>query len=61
MSAVDKFMIPYYAQIYGPEYAKQLRDDVSAFVIVGHRLSIGDDLRPGGGPILPLEPRKIPR
>jgi hypothetical protein len=25
-SAVDKFMIPYYARVYGPDYAQKLRD-----------------------------------
>jgi hypothetical protein len=64
MSAVDKFMIPYYAQIYGPDYAARLRDDVSVAYkvpVIGHRLSVGDSLRIGGGPILPLEPSKPPR
>gem|GEM_PF-901087 len=64
MSAVDKFMVPYYARIYGPDYAQRLRDDVSVTIkstVVGHRLSVGDSLRIGGGPILPLEPSKPPR
>ena len=58
MSAVDKFMVPYYAKVYGPDYAKRLRDDVTvaASVPIGHRLSIGDSLRAGGGPIRPLMP-----
>jgi hypothetical protein len=59
MSAVDKFMVPYYARVYGPEYAARLRDDVvAATVPVGHRLSIGDSLRVGGGAIRPLMPRR---
>lgn len=27
-SAIDKFLIPYYARIYGPEYAQSLRDQL---------------------------------
>ena len=60
MSAVDKFMIPYYAQLYGPVYASRMRDDVAMLTVVGHRLSVGDSLRTGGGPIFPLEPPKTP-
>jgi hypothetical protein len=61
MSAVDKFMIPYYARLYGPEYAQRFRDDVYVSFkvqgpVVGHRLSVGDSLRSGGGPIMPMRP-----
>jgi hypothetical protein len=29
MSAVDKFMVPYYAKVYGADYANRLRDSLS--------------------------------
>ena len=60
MSAVDKFMIPYYSNLYGPEYARRMRDDVLMIPWVGHRLSYGDSLRSGGGYILPLQPHGPP-
>lgn len=32
LSAIDKFVVPYYTQLYGPEYAKSMRDSLGAYI-----------------------------
>lgn len=33
MSAVDKFMIPYYERVYGPTYAQKLRETITVDIV----------------------------
>jgi hypothetical protein len=49
-SAVDKFMIPYYARLYGPDYARKLRDSLGTTAIPKCHLngSVPCDVGPEG-------------
>jgi hypothetical protein len=42
MSAIDKFAVPYYAKVYGAEYARRMRQRLSVARVMPHRLSVQD-------------------
>lgn len=58
MSAIEKFAIPYYAKIYGPEYSRRLRQQLLSIGLLPHRFSVGDSL---GGQRLRIWDPKEPR
>jgi hypothetical protein len=55
MSAIDKFVLPYYSKIYGPDFAQKLRDKIHAGQLYRHCFS--NMCEDPGGQLKIVEPR----